>query len=179
MALTDKKRRFVDALLSGLSGAKAAIHAGYSENGAAQAAARLMRDKHVLAAIGRHAEVNKLVNKNAVNKKPDAKVPAAGSDVPPAGSDVQAGATSPTDSIGLKALGLTSDPRAVLVAIMNDLNEEPKLRLEAAKALMPFTHGKIAEQGKKGAKQEAAHKAAGGRFGPPPPPTHLRVVGKG
>lgn len=172
MALTDKKRRFVDALLSGLSGAKAAIHAGYSENGAAQAAARLMRDKHVLAAIGRNAEVNKRVNKNAVNKKPDAKVP-------PAVSDVQAGATSPTDSIGLKALGLTSDPRAVLVAIMNDLNEEPKLRLEAAKALMPFTHGKIAEQGKKGAKQEAAHKAAGGRFGPPPPPTHLRVVGKG
>lgn len=53
MALTDKKRRFVDALLSGLSGAKAAIHAGYSENGAAQAAARLMRDKHVLAALGR------------------------------------------------------------------------------------------------------------------------------
>lgn len=36
--------------------------------------------------------------------------------------------------------------------------------LEAAKALMPFTHGKIAEQGKKGAKQEAANKAAtGGR----------------
>ncbi|MFY3832618.1 terminase small subunit [Achromobacter xylosoxidans] len=53
MALTDKKRRFVDALLSGLSGTKAAIHAGYSENGAAQAAARLMRDKHVLAALGR------------------------------------------------------------------------------------------------------------------------------
>ncbi len=33
MALTDKKRRFVQALQSGLSGAKAAIHAGYSEKG--------------------------------------------------------------------------------------------------------------------------------------------------
>ncbi|MNY71086.1 hypothetical protein D3C86_2093480 [compost metagenome] len=62
---------------------------------------------------------------------------------------------------------------------MNDLGEEPKLRMEAAKALMPFTHGKIAEQGKKGAKQEAADKAVGGRFAPSPPPTHLRVVGKG
>ncbi|CAB3680762.1 terminase small subunit [Achromobacter kerstersii] len=172
MALTDKKRRFVDALLSGLSGAKAAIHAGYSENGAAQAAARLMRDKHVLAALGRTAQVNKRVNKNSVNKKPDSAPP---SDVP---SDEPSAADS-GESMGLKALGLTSDPRAVLVAIMNDLGEEPKLRMEAAKALMPFTHGKIAEQGKKGAKQEAATKAAGGRFAPPPPPTHLRVVGKG
>ncbi|CAB3704837.1 MAG: terminase small subunit [Achromobacter sp.] len=172
MALTDKKRRFVDALLSGLSGAKAAIHAGYSENGAAQAAARLMRDKHVLAALGRTAQVNKIVNKNSVNKKPDSAPP---SDVP---SD-QPSAADSVESVGLKALGLTSDPRAVLVAIMNDLGEEPKLRMEAAKALMPFTHGKIAEQGKKGAKQEAANKAAGGRFAPPPPPTHLRVVGKG
>lgn len=172
MALTDKKRRFVDALLSGLSGAKAAIHAGYSENGAAQAAARLMRDKHVLAALGRTAQVNKRVNKNSVNKKPESAPP---SDVP---SDEPSAADS-GESMGLKALGLTSDPRAVLVAIMNDLGEEPKLRMEAAKALMPFTHGKIAEQGKKGAKQEAANKAAGGRFAPPPPPTHLRVVGKG
>lgn len=172
MALTDKKRRFVDALLSGLSGAKAAIHAGYSENGAAQAAARLMRDKHVLAALGRTVEVNKRVNKKAVNKKPDAGPP-------PAVTNVEESTTDSVESVGLKALGLTSDPRAVLVAIMNDLGEEPKLRMEAAKALMPFTHGKIAEQGKKGAKQEAANKAAGGRFAPPPPPTHLRVVGKG
>ncbi|UDG74231.1 terminase small subunit [Achromobacter sp. 77] len=176
MALTDKKRRFVDALLSGLSGAKAAIHAGYSENGAAQAAARLMRDKHVLAALGRSAQVNKSVNKKAVNKTATQAEPAP----PDGGSQGPATGSDPMDEIGLKALGLTSDPRAVLVAIMNDVGEEPKLRLEAAKALMPFTHGKIAEQGKKGAKQEAANKAAsGGRFAPPPPPTHLRVVGKG
>jgi len=176
MALTDKKRRFVDALLSGLSGAKAAIHAGYSENGAAQAAARLMRDKHVLAALGRTAQVNKSVNKKPVNKTAAQAEPAS----PDGGPQDTAAGTDLMDGIGLKALGLTSDPRAVLVAIMNDAGEEPKLRLEAAKALMPFTHGKIAELGKKGAKQEAANKAAtGGRFAPPPPPTHLRVVGKG
>jgi phage terminase small subunit len=179
MALTDKKRRFVDALLSGLSGAKAAIHAGYSENGAAQAAARLMRDKHVLAALGRNAEVNKGVNKNRVNKKAEA-ANTTEPNSPASGPHDTAADTGPMDGIGLKALGLTSDPREVLVAIMNDALEEPKLRLEAAKALMPFTHGKIAEQGKKGAKQAAADKvAAGGRFAPPPPPTHLRVVGKG
>jgi len=179
MALTDKKRRFVDALLSGLSGAKAAIHAGYSENGAAQSAARLMRDKHVLAALGRNDEVNKSVNKKRVNKKAES-ARSEQSDSPVSGPQDAAPNTDPIGGIGLKALGLTSDPRAVLVAIMNDTREEPKLRLEAAKALMPFTHGKVAEQGKKGAKQEAANKAAtGGRFAPPPPPTHLRVVGKG
>lgn len=178
MALTDKKRRFVDALLSGLSGAKAAIHAGYSENGAAQAAARLMRDKHVLAALGRIAEVNKTVNKKAVNKK--AKEPAPAKQVLATEETPPAAAETPMGGIGLKALGLTSDPRTVLVAIMNDASEEPKLRLEAAKALMPFTHGKIADQGKKDAQKAAANKvAAGGRFNPPPPPTHLRVVGKG
>lgn len=179
MALTDKKRRFVDALLSGLSGAKAAIHAGYSENGAAQAAARLMRDKHVLAALGRAGEVNKSINKKPVNKKGKAQPPAEES--PPAEAPPATADESPIGGIGLKALGLTSDPRAVLVAIMNDATEEPKLRLEAAKALMPFTHGKVAEQGKKGAQQDAANKAAAGsRFAPPPPPpTHLRVVGKG
>lgn len=176
MALTDKKRRFVDALLSGLSGAKAAIYAGYSENGAAQAAARLMRDKHVLAALGRTAQVNKAVNKKLVNKSAEKPDPPS----PDCGSQDAATGTDPMGKIGLKALGLTSDPLVVLVAIMNDVGEEPKLRLEAAKALMPFTHGKIAEQGKKGAKQEAANKAAtGGRFAPPPPPMHLRVVGRG
>lgn len=179
MALTDKKRRFVDALLSGLSGAKAAIHAGYSENGAAQAAARLMRDKHVLAALGRIAEVNKSVNKKTVNKKdkapPRAEQSPPGEAAPPAAAD-----ENPMGGIGLKAIGLTSDPRVVLVAIMNDASEEPKLRMEAAKALMPFTHGKVADQGKKDAQKAAANKAAGGgRFNPPPPPTHLRVVGKG
>ncbi|MDF8360152.1 terminase small subunit [Achromobacter anxifer] len=178
MAFTDKKRRFVDALLSGLSGAKAAIHAGYSENGAAQAAARLMRDKHVLAALGRIAEVNKTVNKKAVNKK--AKEPAPAKQAPPTEETPLAAAETQMGGIGLKALGLTSDPRTVLVAIMNDASEEPKLRLEAAKALMPFTHGKIADQGKKDAQKAAANKVvAGGRFNPPPPPTHLRVVGKG
>lgn len=179
MALTDKKRRFVDALLSGLSGAKAAIHAGYSENGAAQAAARLMRDKHVLAALGRIAEVNKPVNKKAVNKKAEEEAPAK--QIPPTEETPPTAASEiPLGGIGLKALGLTSDPRTVLVAIMNDANEEPKLRLEAAKALMPFTHGKVADQGKKDAQKAAANKVSvGGRFNAPPPPTHLRVVGKG
>lgn len=148
MALTDKKRQYVAARLSGLSGAKAAIAAGYSDKGAAQAAARLNKDPDVIAALQRAERVN------------NAALPSGAADQEMAG-------------IGLAALGLTSDPKRVLVALMNDTNEEPKLRLEAAKALMPFVHARVADQGKKAAKNEAAKKAAN-RFAPSAPP--LRMV---
>jgi len=52
-----------------------------------------------------------------------------------------------------------SDPKDFLKALMNDPGEDMKLRMEAAKTLMPFTHGKVADQGKKEAKQEEAEQA--------------------
>ncbi|OZI36298.1 terminase [Bordetella genomosp. 1] len=152
MALTDKKRRFVQALQSGLSGAKAAIHAGYSEKGAAVAASRLMKDKDVVAALGRVNEVNKLKEQAAAEGR----------------------------SVELPDLGkLYSDPLEFLKAVANDPEQDMKLRVDAAKAWVPYVHGKIGEQGKKDAKKQAAKAATGGRFAPSSPPTHLRVVGKG
>lgn len=47
MAVTDRKRRFIEALRSGLVGAAAARKAGYSAATAAQAASRLMKDPFV------------------------------------------------------------------------------------------------------------------------------------
>ncbi|WP_033460318.1 terminase small subunit [Bordetella bronchiseptica] len=154
MALTDKKRRFVQALQSGLSGAKAAIQAGYSEKGAAVAASRLMKDKDVLEAVERANRVNKAKEEAAAEGR----------------------------TVNLPDLGkLYSDPLEFLKAVANDPEQDMKLRVEAAKAWVPYVHGRIGEQGKKDAKKQAAAKAsaAGGRFAPPPPPTHLRVVGKG
>ena len=156
MALTDKKRQYVAARLSGLSGAKAAIAAGYSEKGAAQAAARLNKDPDVAAALQRAGKVNNDVN------RPDA----AQTDSEHAGV-----------AVGLEALGLTSDPKKVLVALMNDAGEDPKLRLEAAKALMPFVHARKGEGGKKEAKQEEALKVAG-RFSAAAPPRLVASGGK-
>lgn len=156
MALTDKKRRYVTARLSGLSGAKAAIAAGYSEKGAAQAAARLNKDPDVAAALQRAENVNQQVN-----------LPAPADESPePAGV-----------ALGLEALGLTSDPKKVLVALMNDASEDPKLRLEAAKALMPFVHARKGEAGKKESKQEEAQKVAG-RFTAAAPPRLVASGGK-
>lgn len=165
MALTPKKRKFVDALKSGLSGAKAAVHAGYSEKGAAQAASRLMKDPDVLAALERTKDVNKQVNN--VNQDGKHKLASEGEVLP----DKPEQKIVP--DIGLDQLGLTSDPKKVLVAIMNDGQEDPKLRLEAAKALMPFVHPRVAPQGKKEAQNSAAKKA--NRFMVQPPP-NLKVV---
>ncbi|MFQ1083779.1 terminase small subunit [Bordetella trematum] len=153
MALTDKKRRFVQALQSGLSGAKAAIHAGYSEKGAAVAACRLMKDKDVLGALSRADQVNKLREEAAATGK----------------------------EVSLPDLGrLYSDPLEFLKAVANDPEQDMKLRVEAAKAWVPYVHGKVADQGKKDARQKAAGEAAAsGRFAARPPPPHLRVVGKG
>ncbi|NLZ12382.1 MAG: terminase small subunit [Alcaligenaceae bacterium] len=156
MALTDKKRRYVAARLSGLSGAKAAIAAGYSEKGAAQAAARLNKDPDVAAALKRAGKVNNDVNRPDVAQT----------------DSEQAGV-----AVGLEALGLTSDPKKVLVALMNDAGEDPKLRLEAAKALMPFVHARKGEGGKKEAKQEEAQKVAS-RFSAAAPPRLVASGGK-
>ena len=51
MALTDKKRRFADALMSGASNRDAAIQAGYSEKTASQAGSKLAKAREAGARI--------------------------------------------------------------------------------------------------------------------------------
>jgi len=60
---------------------------------------------------------------------------------------------------------LTKDPRDFLTAVMNDPATDMKIRADAAKALMPFTHKKLGESSKKD--DDAARlKAAGdGKYG--------------
>lgn len=150
MALTDKKRRFVQALQSGLSGAKAAAAAGYSEKGASQAASRLMKDPDVIAALER---------KEAVEQ-------------------AKAEAKASGKQINLPDLSkMYSDPQDFLKALMNDASEDMKLRVDAAKALMPFVHQRKGEGGKKEAKQEEAQKVAS-RFAPSAPPRLVASGGK-
>jgi phage terminase small subunit len=71
-----------------------------------------------------------------------------------------------------------SDPKAFLLAAMNDGELEPKLRIDAAKALMPFTHAKLGEGGKKDQKQDAAAKAGAGKFAAAAPPKLVAAGGK-
>ncbi|MDR6447473.1 hypothetical protein J2794_003589 [Paraburkholderia terricola] len=67
---------------------------------------------------------------------------------------------SPPPGFDPYAMTSFTDPKAFLIAAMNDGRTEPKLRVDAAKALMPFVHAKVGETGKKDAKGDAAKKAA-------------------
>ncbi|WP_432675107.1 terminase small subunit [Delftia sp. 11MD] len=145
MALTGKKRLFAEALLAGKSNKMAALAAGYSAASASAAGSRLAKDKDVLAHLQRKAKV--------VSAAP----PAAPGAEPPAGSFDLSQALS------------HRDPRAFLLAAMNDKMLEPKLRIDAAKALMPFEFAKKGEGGKKEQQADAAKKVAS-RFAPAAPP---------
>ncbi|KAB0489650.1 terminase small subunit [Pseudomonas vancouverensis] len=155
MALTDKKRRFADALQSGASKKDAAIAAGYSEKTAPQAGSRLAKDPDVIAAISRKTRA-----KNAT----PAEVKAAGKVNSP--RDVE------TPESGLD-LAEFDDPRDFLKAVMNQQEVEPRLRVDAAKALMPYIHGKVADQGKKEAVADAAKQAGKGRYAQGKPPLSI------
>ena len=145
MALTGKKRAFADAVLAGFSNKEAAIRAGYSEASAGPAGSRLVKDKDIAAYL-------------AGNKK---EVPIAGKATPPP--------PAPTPTFDINAALLHTDPKAFLTAAMNDGALDPKLRIDAAKALMPFTHNKLGEGGKKDQKNEEAKKVAS-RFAAAVPP---------
>jgi len=134
MALTDKKRRFAEALKSGASNRDAAVAAGYSEKTAAQAGSRLAKDKDVLAHIGRKEAI--------IEAKQQAKE---------AGRPFDIGSLSK----------VYADPADFLKSVMNDVSEDVKLRVDAAKVLMPYTHAKPGEKGKKTERQERAEKVAG------------------
>jgi phage terminase small subunit len=62
------------------------------------------------------------------------------------------------------------DPKDFLLDVMNDPGAEPRARLDAAKALMPYMHPKLGEGGKKDQKAEAAKKVGAGKFAASAPP---------
>ncbi len=65
---------------------------------------------------------------------------------------------------------ITTDPKAFLESVMADPNADARMRMDAAKALMPFTHQKLGEGGKKDAANEKAKAAGQGKFGARQPP---------
>jgi len=142
--LTHKKRKFVAALKRGLSNRQAAIDAGYSEKTASQAGARLAKDLDVQAHMSRQDPVGRLQN---------------------AGKN-----TGVPFDFGGKAQR-HDDPLDFLATVMNDASEDMRLRMDAAKTLMPYLHVRKGEGGKKDARQDAAQKVAS-RFNACAPPQH-------
>lgn len=61
----------------------------------------------------------------------------------------------------------------ILIRAMNDKALDWRLRIEAAKALLPYQERKAGAGGKKENRQEAAQAAASGRFGSRPAPGNV------
>jgi len=169
MAFNSKKRAFADAVLAGKSNKDAAIAAGYSSATASAAGSRLVKDKDVAAYLAQH-------RKKAGAKPAPALKAAKGA---PAADAVAVTKAAVAAGFDLDSILTFNDPKQFLIAAMNDQSTEPKLRVDAAKALMPFMHQKPGEGGKKDAQREAAKKAGGGRFASAAPPKLVASGGKG
>lgn len=152
MALTEQQRKYAEARFAGLSVRDSAVAAGCPEKSASQAGSRYEKHPNVLAHLARLKEIE------------SEQLPAAGRDAPsepPAGFSDQ----------------FFEDPKDMLKHAMNDRRLDPKTRLQAAIALLPFEHQKLGESGKKEKQDQAALGAATGRFAPAtPPPRQLKLV---
>ena len=152
MALTGKKRAFADAVLAGLSNKEAAIRAGFSEKTASAAGSRNVKDPDVKAYLDQRRQVPATAGSRALA----APGPAAEAfDIPP-----------------------TADPVEFLTKVMNEPAADLRLRIDAAKAMLPFKHKKLGEGGKKDLKDDAAKAAGAGKFSQTAPPKLVAAGGK-
>lgn len=154
MSLTPKQMAFVKAYVVDSNGKKAAIKAGYSPASAAVEANRQLKKANVAAEIKRRRALADSAVK-AVEIQQTAFVP------------------------NLIAAFEIKDAEFFLLKTMNDPEVEMKLKVESAKALLPYQKAKIGETGKKQQQKETASKAAS-RFGVrPQPPALVALVAAG
>ena len=153
MALNARKRAFADAIAQGKSQRQAALAAGYVNNADSldRTGHRLVRDPDVISYLER------------AHSQTTTDVPRV--DPPRIVSEVKAPKVSAEPAPRRDGDGWVDDPLEYLKRVMNDHLEDPKLRADAAKALMPFIHQRQGETGKKEQKQAAAEQAGIGRFG--------------
>ncbi len=151
MALTAKMKAFAQAVVDGLSNKDAAISAGYSEKSAMQQGSKLANNPEIIAYIDQFKSVKKLTPKSEklTLKKPKVNSVDSGENDNPLDDENYA----------------KDDPLQFLLDVMNK-SDDMFMRVNAAKAALPYVHGKVADKGKKEAKAEEAKKAAqSGKFG--------------
>lgn len=150
MSLTNQQRLYAEARFAGLGKKDAALAAGCPEKTATQAGSRLEKHPNVVAHLARLKAIESDTN------------PAAGRDVLPAG-------VNPSDAF-------YDDPMDLLKSEMNNPTLDPKTRIQAATALLPYMHQKQGESGKKEKADDAAREASSGRFKPASAPPQLALI---
>lgn len=151
MALTAKMKAFAQAIVDGLSNKDAAISAGYSEKSAMQQGSKLANNPEIIAYVDQFKSVKKLTPKSEKLTSKKQKV-----------NSVDSGENdNPLDDENYAK----DDPLQFLLDVMNK-SDDMFMRVNAAKAALPYVHGKVADKGKKETKAEEAKKAAqSGKFG--------------
>ena len=149
MALSEKMKKFAQAVVDGLSNKEAAISAGYAEKTASQAGSKLRKDPEIIVYIEKLKADKE--GRSLTSEKPKVKPRET---------------SSYEDEDPLEDQFTTDDPLEFLINVMKNGGNEMMLRVNAARAALPYVHGKVAEKGKKETKEDAAKKATqGGKFG--------------
>ncbi|MHA3104179.1 terminase small subunit [Acinetobacter sp. ANC 3791] len=150
MAISEKMKKFAQAIVDGASNKDAAISAGYAEKSASQQGSKLRKDPEIIVWIEKlKADQKKLT---LTQPKPE-KVKAA----TPTETDLDQPPEDPYTK---------GDPLQFLIEVMDNSGNDMFLRFNAAKAALPYIHGKVADKGKKQTKEEEAKKASNsGKFG--------------
>lgn len=194
--LTAKKKAYAEARIAGKNITQSAIAAGCPAKTAPQAGSRYEKDREILAYIARMgcvipgptpsapmAQTVKAATPSPVLVTPapspePAPQPIHAPAPPSAASPTPAPAPAPAPVAPL-APHDPDEPEALtyLRSVMNDPGEEPRLRLDAAKALASYTVAKPGEKGKKEARQEEAERI-GSKFAPSAPPRLAAVGGR-
>lgn len=147
MALSEKMKKFAQAVVDGLSNKEAAISAGYAEKTASQAGSKLRKDPEIIVYIEKLKADKE--GRSLTSEKPKVKSTSTHED------------DNPLDDKDYAK----DDPLQFLIDVMNK-SDDMFLRFNAAKAALPYVHGKVAEKGKKESKADAAKTATqAGKFG--------------
>lgn len=135
MALTAKMKAFAQAKLQGKSNKEAAVLAGYSERSATMQGSQLAKNPEVIAYL------DSLNNQGG-----------GGIEHMPLGEAAI--------SAELKDMDNVTNSLEFLQYIYKNPRIDRKTRIEAAKAALPYEHGKVAEPGVKQGRDAAAEEAA-------------------
>lgn len=182
LTLTQKEIAFIFGYIESGNGTQSAIAAGYSAPTAAPCASRLLKSPKIIEGLALAKVDPEHPSLKRYSNAPKLQAVAAPQKVAtPAPEkvrhDTQAAAF--VDAIKTTSTELKiekSSPELFLESVMMDEDCDPRMRMDAAKALLPYRSQKLGEVGKKEEKQQAAKKAGAGKFAATVTPPQLRAV---
>lgn len=200
MTKEEKYRAFAAAVVAGKSNKEAAILAGYKAETASQAGSRLAKDPEIMRLI---AEMRGEPISGSLKVEAAAPPPVAPHNPPPQASEMPTATASNEYVVMMKqTFGKVViekpvifrgeivefegkqynqlDPKDRLALSMLGIISLSKEQQDSAKALLPFVHGKVGDQGKKETELERARNAGqGSRFkalDAPPQPQQMSLL---